>query len=494
MSAPGGPAWDGRKLVLAVIDGVAPAMLERAMASGQAPVLQRLADAGTYVGGMIAGFPSVTPVCTANIVTGAGPADHHVPAMCWYHRGEARYVDYGSSFQASRTFGIQRSLTDTIYNLNLAHLSQSTPTVFERLDDAGLRTAGTTFLMYRGRHRHEAAGETGLARLVTSTLFRHAVYGPREFFYADLFASRETGCRSQLGLPGARDEHSGCVSAYLAQHGLFDFLLLSLPDNDTASHKSGPEAQVAAIAAADQQLRRVMDAAGGGVDTFLDDHAVIVVSDHAQVPVTERSPLLDALGPEGVLQPNDPRPDEARIAVCPSQRSAMVYALREEDRDAAFARRIAGRLDDVPGIDVVAWLDGDEAAVRGGGRELRFAPGSDVADAGGERWDLDGDLVVLDAAAQDGAVRTPSYPDALARLWSALTCPTSGEVLVSARPGAEFVDWGGIDHLGGGSHGALHADDANGILVAAGLEGIGPREQWTLRDVLPLVLRHFGLN
>ena len=61
-------------------------------------------------------------------------------------------------------------------------------------------------------------------------------------------------------------------------------------------------------------------------------------------------------------------------------------------------------------------------------------------------------------------------------------------------PGAEFVDWGGIDHLGGGSHGALHADDANGILVAAGLDGLEPREQWTLRDVLPLVLRHFGLN
>ena len=91
----------------------------------------------------------------------------------------------------------------------MAHLSRRTPTLFEVLDDAGLRTAGTTFLMYRGRHRHEATGETALARLVTATLFRHAVWGPRELFYADLFASRETGCKSQLGLPGARDDHSG---------------------------------------------------------------------------------------------------------------------------------------------------------------------------------------------------------------------------------------------------------------------------------------------
>ena len=71
---------------------------------------------------------------------------------------------------------------------------------------------------------------------------RHPVMGPRELFYADIFASRRTGCRSVLGMPGVRDRHSGCVSAYLVEHDLFDFLLLSLPDNDWYSHKSGPDA------------------------------------------------------------------------------------------------------------------------------------------------------------------------------------------------------------------------------------------------------------
>ena len=66
--------------------------------------------------------------------------------------------------------------------------------MFESLDDAEVRTAGTTYLMYRGRHRHEVASETALTRLA-STVFRHAVYGPREFFYADMFASRKTNCR-----------------------------------------------------------------------------------------------------------------------------------------------------------------------------------------------------------------------------------------------------------------------------------------------------------
>ncbi len=42
-----------------------------------------------------------------------------------------------------------------------------------------------------------------------------------------------------------------------------------VPDNDTHSHKYGPFAQVDSIAAADKQIARVMDAAGGS-DQFLE--------------------------------------------------------------------------------------------------------------------------------------------------------------------------------------------------------------------------------
>ena len=63
------------KLVLAVIDGLKPAMLERAVATGRAPALQAVMERGTYVDECCAAFPSVTPVCAASIATGdaAGP-------------------------------------------------------------------------------------------------------------------------------------------------------------------------------------------------------------------------------------------------------------------------------------------------------------------------------------------------------------------------------------------------------------------------------------
>src|SRR3954452_24098689 len=223
-------------------------MFERALETGRAPSFQAVVERGTYVkGGATAAFPSVTPVCAGAIGTGVLQDAHHIPAMNWYSREEKRYVEYGSSFSAARRFGIARQLTDTVFNMNAEHLPADVPTVFETLDDAGLRTAGTTYLMYRGRHEHQISRETALTRLA-STVMRRSVMGPRELFYADIFASRETGCRSQLGLPGIRDQHSGCVGSYLVEHDLFDFLLLSLPDNDTHSHKNGPHAQVTSIA------------------------------------------------------------------------------------------------------------------------------------------------------------------------------------------------------------------------------------------------------
>jgi hypothetical protein len=488
----------GKKLVLVVIDAMKPAMLERAIASGRAPALELLVERGQHVDDCVAAFPSLTPVCAASIATGTGPDEHDIPAMNWFHRGEARYVEYGTSFRASQAFGFRQSLTDTIYNMNREHLSREVETVFERLDDADVRTAGTTYLMYRGRHRHEVSGDTALTRLA-STVFRDAVCGPRELFYADIFASRRTPCRSQLGLPGVRDQHTGCVGEYLVQHDLFDFLLFSLPDNDTHSHKNGPFAQVDSLADADRQLQRLMDAAGGP-DSFLDGHAVIVCSDHSQSQVDHEIDLFRAFDGFGVLAAGRSPGEQDEIAVCPNSRAAQVYVL-DRDRRRELVPRIEATLLSLDGVDVVLRRsdhpDG-EAVVRGGRggrmRELRFAPRGDLEDLRGGRWRVEGDLELLALDVRDGRIASTTYPDALARAWAALRCRAAGDVLASARPGYEFQDWGGAHHVGGGSHGSLHANDSLGSLIWC---GTGPeadsREQWALRDIAPMICEHFGV-
>jgi predicted AlkP superfamily pyrophosphatase or phosphodiesterase len=486
---------NSKKLVLVVIDALKPAMLERAIAVGRAPALAQVMERGVYVHDCVAAFPSVTPVCAATITTGVGPDRHWIPSMNWYHREEARYVEYGSSFSASRQFGVLRSLTDTVYRMNAEHLSPHVETVFESLDDQDLRTAGTTYLIYRGRHQHEVSNETALARIATSTVFRRTIDGPKELFYADLYASRKTGCRGQLGMPGIRDQHTGCVGAYLIEHDLFDFLLFSLPDNDAWSHKNGPHAQVTSIAAADRQLERLMHAAGGP-DAFFEQYAIVVTSDHSQAAVEERIRLDRAFADYEVATPSPSRSAGAEIALSPAQRSAMIYALGEDEDRPDVVERAVETARDIPGVDLVIHLRDGEARVMSARGELRFAPGGDVEDLRRERWSVEGELSALAAEVQDGRFESSSYPDALARIWSALECPTAGDVLLSAAPGYEFVDWGGADHVGGGSHGSLHATDSLGALMWCGTGPASPadREQWSLRDVADIVRGHFGAS
>ncbi|MGH2917692.1 MAG: alkaline phosphatase family protein [Solirubrobacteraceae bacterium] len=481
------------KLVLTVIDGLKPSMLERAMSSGSAPALAAIRDRGTYVSECCAAFPSVTPVCAATIATGALQDEHHIPSMNWYSRAEARYVEYGSSLAASRKFGLNRQLVDTIFNMNASHLNPDLETVFETLDDADVRTAGTTYLMFRGRHPHEISKDFALTR-AASSLFKRSVLGPRELFYADIFASRKTGCWSRMGLPGLRDQHAGCVGAYLVEHDLFDFMLLSLPDNDAHSHKYGPHSQIDSIARADAELWRVMEA-GGGPERFLDEHAMVVVADHSHSPV-ER--VIDFTGPFSdwkIVQPNAARARQAEIALCPAQRSAMIYAMAETRASALPVLIATAR--EIEGVDLVmSWAGGEpgtQAVVAGERGELRFSPGGDVADVRGRRWHVEGVLDTLRAEIEDGTLRCDHYPDAPARVWAALSCPTSGDVLLSAEPNYEFPDWGGRAHVRGGSHGSLHRLDSLGALL---FSGVTPPPElsggaWSIADIAPMVRAHF---
>ncbi len=503
-----------RKLILTYVDSLRTDMLQLAVDEGRAPNFAALLDRGVLVPDCVSSFPSVTPVACAEMVTGAAADRHWISGMNWYHRLERRYVEYGSSLDATRTVGVFRALYDLVYNMNLAHLNPEADTLFERLDDAGVRTACTPFLIYRGRHRHQVSLE-GLARRAvdaTRLKFRHHTWGPGELFYGDLYASREVPCRS-TSIPGTRDGYSACCAAELVRAGDVDFLLLSLPDNDSYCHRHGPEASVESIAKADRCFAKLTEAAGG-LDPFLAEHALILVADHAQTPVRRGVPLAALLGRDWeVLQPSATQPGRAQLAVSPTGRAAHVYLL-DGDGERAKHGEVSKRLAETEGIDIVCWLErrhgeplrrqgpgtpaGDRltAVVQRQGRQLRFRPGTAVEDVRGGRWDLEGDPATLDAVLAAGRLRSDEYPDPLARLFAALTAPHAGDLIVSLTPGYETLDWGGVAHVGGGGHGSLHRGDSLGplLFVGCGPDDPAARPQWALRDVVPVVLDHFGLS
>ncbi|HKG44664.1 MAG TPA: alkaline phosphatase family protein [Gaiellaceae bacterium] len=436
----------GKKLILAVIDGLTPDVFEEAVETGSAPALAFLARNGRYRRG-VSTFPSLTPVCLSSIATGGHPDIHRIPHLVWWHRGEQRLVEYGSSFAAIRAAGARRSILDAIFNMNEQHLGRDAVTLYEALEDAGLTTAAVNITCYRGRTPHVPL-VPGLTR---------PAYGPREFFFYSLFESEVTGAPVAVfgRSTGSIDAYAAYVGRWLVTRDGFDLLVYYLPDYDYASHVLGPGGSQEALARSDAALGALIEAAGGP-DEFLERYAIAVCSDHGQTRVDRAVSLESSLG------------DVDGVLVTASNRAGMVYRLPacREDAD-----ELARRLDGSPAAEVVLYREGAEAVARRGGEELRFAPA-----AGG--WATSGDAALLD------------QPDALERAWAALANPNAGELLVSPPLGVELTDLAGRSHLGGGSHGSLEAGDSEVPILTVGLDG----EPRRIVDLAPVALAHFGVE
>jgi hypothetical protein len=453
--------------------------------------------------------------------------------MNWYHRVERRYVEYGSSLEASRAFGIFRSLHDLIYNMNLAHLNPGIETVFETLDDLEVRTAATPFLIYRGRHRHQVTLQGLTGKVVESGLvdLEYGTWGPKELFYGDIYASMPVPCKPS-SVPGRRDQYSACCAAEMVARNRFDFMLLSFPDNDNYSHRHGPSASVTSIERADLCMADVIRAAGG-IDGFLADHALILLADHAHTDVEKPLEIIEGMARKfDVLRASEDRPGVAEVAVSPTSRAAHIYILEEQDNPVRH-RRVREQAASIEGVELLIWLERPDGTplVRKGpghggigrpvvvvereGARLRFTPepapttgaipdtdpavldaagAQTVIDRRGKSWSIRGSLDALEAKVEDGMIETPEYPDALGRLWSAMLAPHSGDLMVSAELGYECLDWGGAAHVGGGSHGSLRREDSEGplLFVGCGPGSADERRQWALQDVAPIIRQHFG--
>jgi predicted AlkP superfamily pyrophosphatase or phosphodiesterase len=425
------------KLILIVIDGLTPSTFEAAIGDGRVPTLSFLAEQGRYTRA-ISTFPSLTPVCLASIATGAHPNIHHIPHLVWYDRARSRLVEYGSSFAALRAAGMRRSLLDTIINLNRLHLGSDAVTVYEALEDAALTPAAINITCYRGRTRH-------LPTLPAVTI---PAYGPKRFFFYNLFESDPTGAplavfaRSQ----GSIDGYAAAVGRWLVTRDGFDFLVYYLPDYDFASHALGPDGAVEALERSDAAVGALLDAAGGP-EEFLERYAVVLCSDHGQTRVGRHVRLQQSFA------------RDRDVLVTASNRAGMVYRL---PGCRAESRELAERLDGEEAVETVLFLEDGEAIARRDGVEVGVDPAGPLFD----------------------------YPHGGVRAWSALENPNAGDLIVSAAPGFEFADLAGRHHAGGGSHGSLTLGDSEVPMLTIGVEA----QPESIVDISPAALRHFGVE
>ena len=128
---------------------------------------------------------------------------------------------------------------------------------------------------------------------------------------------------------------------------------------------------------------------------------------------------------------------------------------------------------------------------------LEFWRGSDgpklSRDAFGTEWSWRGEDAALQLGVQSGVVESLEYPNAFERIAGALDAPNSGDVWVTAVPGCEFELPGGVAHVGGGSHGALHALDSLSPVVIGGAGASKLPRTMRVVDIAPLCLQLLGL-
>lgn len=495
-----------RRVLLAVIDGLGAASLRRAIDDGHAPMIASLIAGGATMSEAISPYPSLTPVCLSTIITGALPDRHRIPSLGWYNRGEHRFVEYGSSFAAAGVEGAARTIEDVILNLNHVHLAEDPPTLFERFQDAGREAASVNFLLWRGRTRHTMKHDYSPISRLGKRRGVHAVYGPDHLYFGELYG-RSRPVLPQVGIKRPLDWGGANIARWLLKNTATEFLLLYLGQLDAASHKLGPDDTQRAIRAADRALGIVVESVGG-VETFLEQFGFVLCADHAQTAVMPgQSARIEEVFDDTRLfrGSRSTTAAECELAIAPSNRFAMAYRL-DGRRHAPSERWVSQRAQEASFVDITAFVEGDRVVVHRGEGELRFHRTSSEAlgasterarrEESHERWVLEGDLSVLDIDVSDGEIGYGDYPDALRRLEAALACVNSGDVLIDAALGWDFVDIGGGSHDGGGSHGSLHGGDSVAAFVTSGIPGMPDQAPgwWRLADIAPMIARGSALG
>jgi hypothetical protein len=496
------------KILLVVIDAATPHVVCPAIRTGRLPVMQRLADAGAMHEASVSIFPSITPAATTSIITGCYPAEHGIAGASWYDEAREEVAYYGDDFWVIAREGFGEFIRDFLLRLNGDRLKA--PTLFEMTERSGRLAASLNYLVFRGRVPHRVR-IPGLMAALPGVPLTETVEGPSVLYLGD-FVGTPTPHGKKLdergGLLhrfGMDDASTGAMLRDLAAEGrLPDFTVAYFADNDYRSHEVGPHAALPVVERVDAMLGEAFDAAGG-IDRVLADTCVILTSDHGHcdvLPDAKQAVIrLDRLL-SNYRQADLGRAWSSRdeIMICPNMRAAQIYVRQPTgDKLAAIARDALAdpRVDQIIYRTAVASPGAAGYTVLSSHGRVDFAhaaSGAGHADAFGGRWTWSGDAAVLGIHRDGHTIDFDQYPNAFERLANVLELEQSAELWVTAVPGSEFEVPGGKAHVGGASHGALHALDSYSPVIVAG-GGIEPRLPRHLRsiDLAPLCMRLLGL-
>ncbi|MBP3041598.1 alkaline phosphatase family protein [Bacillaceae bacterium Marseille-Q3522] len=460
-----------KPVIMLVIDTLMDEPLQAAIRSGRAPALKFLIEKGQYYPKVVTAFPTMSVTIDTTILTGTYCDHHHLPGLVWFQQQENRLINYGTHFRELWKLGLGQAVEDLLFQLNEHHISDKVETIHETLDKNGADSASINALIYRGNTMHFYHFPK-LFTWLSPIQNKKPIMAAKNFSYGSLSKFNPSNRYQHFWQKFGFNNRSAITELiYLIKNNRLPlFTFAYLPDLDKRVHKYG-RMDVKGVEIVDQQLQKLFDTYPSWEEA-LSKNIWITLGDNGQAHVVSarahaQIDLQKLLLPYKIMKLSKGVQKEDQIVLAVNDRMAYIYSI---DTNKLPEEEIARWLQTDNRIDVIAWKNAGVIKVRSGIQEgeLIFQRNGTYVDQYEQSWSINGNVSLLDLHLQNNRIEYCTYPDALARLHSSLHSHEGNFLVVSAKPGHEFIGEASPSHVGGAGHGALHEQDSNVPMIING--------------------------
>ncbi len=479
-----------KPVIMIMIDSVMDPTLNETIHSEQTPAFSFLKQNGRYYPKVISSFPTMSVCIESTLLTGVPPNQHHIFGLTYFHKKERRMVNFGTGLRETMTIGLKTVLTDSLINLNQKYISRQVKTIHEEIDQP---TASINGLIYRGKYERRLFPPR-IASLFGILPQQIRTRAPAFFSFAALSKIySDTKYTSFWRRFGFNDAFSRMELVSLIEDGkLPAFTIVYFPSNDDPVHKKGPS-ETKGLIQVDKELQKVLDAFGSWEEA-IQKATWIIMGDSGQTHILpdKQAAYIDlrkilhsySIMPIRQLAPRV----QDQLVLCVNERMAYIYIL-----DPGLAiREIVDTLKEEPKLDIIAWKEKDWIHVVSGNlpeARFRFRKNGPLWDEYGQKWELKGNMSVLDLSINCDQIEYGIFPDVLFRLSGVMN---TGErvIVVTVAPGYELTGESSPTHKGA-SHGSLHYLDSNVPMIVTGTNSqpktlrLIDMKEWILELVSP---------
>ncbi|MFD2045053.1 alkaline phosphatase family protein [Ornithinibacillus salinisoli] len=458
-----------KPVILLNIDSLMPEPLERAVQTGKAPALQFLMENGNYISNMVSSFPTMSVTIDSTLLTGTYADKHHIPGLNWFDHSRKEIINYGTGFRETFRLGLKRTSHNMLYRLNNEQLSSEVSTIYEDLADMGIPSASINSFVYRGN----TPTRMHVPRLLsTLTRFEDGEWTTKgtSIFSLGVFSKLRTRSFPTQIAAGNYKYTARELRYLIRKNKLPGFTFCIFQDMDTRIHFKGPT-DIKVITKIDQEIQKTLNLYPSWQEA-LNQNIWMVIGDngHSATGTNYRKYIIDLrkiLKNFRIARLERPVQKKDQLVLCVNQRMAYIYVLN----DNLTLSAIAEQLKNDQRIDIIAWKEKDSVHVVSGMKKgtLSYCPNGEYTDMYKQTWRIEGNPELLDLhVKEDKEVLYGNYPDALARVYSALHSHSGRFIVVNAKPGCDFKAQSTPFHLSGAAHGSLHKQESLVPLVIAG--------------------------